>query len=82
MTNLDSALKSRDITLPTKVRIVKAIVFPVVMYGCEIWTIKRVECQRTYAFELWYWRRLKSPLDCREVKQFNSKGINPEYLLE
>ena len=58
MTNLDSILKSRDITLSTKVRLVKAMVFTVVMYGCEIWTIKKAECQRTDAFELWYWRRL------------------------
>ena len=58
MTNLDSILKSRDITLPTKVRIVKAVVFPVVMYGCESWTVKKAECQRINAFELWCWRRL------------------------
>ena len=58
MTNLDSILKSRDITLPTKVHLVKAVVFPVVMYGCESWTIKKAECQRTDAFELWCWRRL------------------------
>ena len=64
MTNLDNILKSRDITLPTKVRLVKAMVFPVVMYGCESWTIKKAEHQRTDAFELWCWRRLESPLDC------------------
>ena len=58
MTNLDSILKSRDITLPTKIRLVKAVVFPVVMHGCESWTIKKAECQRTDAFELWCWRRL------------------------
>ena len=58
MTNLDGIFKSRDITLPTKVRLVKAMVFPVVMYGCESWTIKKAECRRTYAFELWCWRRL------------------------
>ena len=58
MTNLDSILKSKDITLPTKVRLVRAMVFPVVMYGCESWTVKKAECQRIYAFELWYWRRL------------------------
>ena len=58
MTNLDSILKSRDITLPTKVRLVKAMIFPVVMYGCECWTIKKAECRRIDAFELWYWRRL------------------------
>ena len=74
MTNLDSVLKSRDITLPTKVRIVKAMVFPVVMYGCESWTIKKAESQRIYAFELWCWRRLLSPLDCKEIKPINPKG--------
>ena len=58
MTNLDSIFKSRDITLPTKVRLVKAMVFPVVMYGCESWNVKKGECQRIHAFELWYWRRL------------------------
>jgi len=58
MTNLENTLKSRDITLPTKVYLVKAMVFPVVMYGCEIWTIKKAKCQRIAAFELWYWRRL------------------------
>ena len=60
MTNLDSILKSRDITLPTKVRLVKAMVFPVVMYGCESWTVKKAECQRIDAFELWCWKRLES----------------------
>ena len=65
MTNLDSLLKNRDVTLPTKVRLVKAMVFPVVTYGCESWTIKKAECQRTDAFELWCWRRLESPLDCK-----------------
>ena len=73
MTNLDSVLKSRDITLPTKVHIVKAMVFPVVMYGCESWTIKKAESQRTDAFEL-CWRRLLSPLDCKEIKPINPKG--------
>ena len=63
LTNLDSLLKSRDITLPTKVRLVKAMVFPVVMYGCESWTTKKAECQRIDAFELWLWRTLESPLD-------------------
>ena len=63
MTNLDSVLKSRDITLLTKVHLVKAMVFPVVMYGCESWTIKKAEHQRTDAFEQWYWRRLESPLE-------------------
>ena len=67
MTNLHSVLKSRDITLPTKVRIAKAMVFSVVMYGCESWTIKKKECQRIDAFELWCWRRLESPLDCKDV---------------
>ena len=63
MTNPDSILKSRDITLPTKVRLVKAMVFPMVMYGCESWTVKKTECQRIDAFEPWCWRRLESPLD-------------------
>ena len=71
MTNLDSLLKSRDITLSTKVRLVKAMVFPVVMYGCESWTIKKAECRRIDAFELWCWRRL---LDCKEIKPVNPKG--------
>ena len=74
MTNLDSILKSRDITLPTKVHLVKAMVFPVVMYGCESWMIKKAEHQRIDAFELWCWRRLESPLDCREIKPVNPKG--------
>ena len=74
MTNLDSILKSRDITLSTKVRIVKAMVFPVVMYGCESWTVKKAECQRIDAFELWCWRRLLSPLDCKEIQQVHPKG--------
>ena len=78
MTNLDSMLKSRDITLPTKVRLVKAMVFPVVMYGCESWTVKKAECRRIDAFELWCWRRLlKSPLDCKEIQPVNSKGDQP-----
>ena len=68
MTNLDSIFKSRDITLPTKVRLVKAMVFPVVMYGCESWTVKKAECLRIDAFELWCWRRLESPLDCKEIQ--------------
>ena len=67
MTNLNSILKSRDITLSTKVCLVKAMVFPVVMYGCESWTIKKGERQRIDAFELWCWRRLLSPLDCKEI---------------
>ena len=72
MTNLESILKSRDIILPMKVHLVK--VFPVVMYGCESWTIKKAECRRIDAFELWCWRRLESPLDCKEIQPFNSKG--------
>ena len=77
MTNLDSILESRDITLPTKVRLVKAMVFPVVTYGWESWTIKKSECQRIDAFELWCWRRLENPLDCREIKLVNPKGNQP-----
>ena len=73
MTDLDSIFKSRDITLPTKVRLVKAMVFPVVMYGCESWTVKKAECQRIDAFELWCWRRLKSPLDCKEIQPVHPK---------
>ena len=74
-TNPDSVLKSRDITLPTKVCIVKAMVFPVVMYGCKSWTIKKAENQRIDGFELWCWRKtLKSLLDCKEIKSVNSKG--------
>ena len=71
MTNLDSILKSRDITLPTKVHLVKALVFPVVMYGCESWTIKKAESRR---IELCCWRRLESPLDCKEIQQVHPKG--------
>ena len=74
MTNLDSIFKSRDITLPTNVHLVKAMVFPVVMYGCENWTIKKAECQRIDAFELWCWRRLKSPLDYKEIQPVHPKG--------
>ena len=74
MTNQESILNSRDITLSTKVRLVKAMVFPVVMYGCESWTIKKAECQRIDAFELWCWRRLKSPLDCKEIQPVQPKG--------
>ena len=78
MTNLDSILKSRDITLLTKVHLVKAMVFPVVMYGYESWTINKAERQRIDAFELWCWRRLlKSPLDCKEIKPVNPKGNQP-----
>ena len=74
MTNLDSILKSRDVTLLTKVRLVKAMVFPVVMYGCEIWTVKKAERQRIDAFQLWCWRRLASPLDCKEIQPVHPKG--------
>ena len=74
MTNLDSILKSRDITLPTKVHLFKAMVFPVVMYGCESWTIKKAEHGKIYAFELWCWRRLESPLDCKEIQPVHPKG--------
>ena len=73
MSNLDSILKSRDINLPTKVHLVKAMVFPEVMYGCESWTVKKAERQRTDAFELWCWRRLESPLDCKEIQPVHSK---------
>ena len=83
MTNLDSILKSRDITLPTRVCLVKAIVFPVVMYGCESWTIKKVECWRLDAFELWCWRRLlRVPWTARKSKQSILKEISSEYSLE
>ena len=83
MTNLDSILKSRDITLPTKVRLVKAMVFPVVMYGCESWTMKKAEHGRIDAFELWCWRRLlRVPWTARRSKQSILKEIHPEYSLE
>ena len=73
--NLDSLLKSRDITLSTKVHLVKAMVFPVVMYGCESWTIKKAECRRIDDFELWCWRRLlESPLDCKKIQPVHPKG--------
>ena len=74
MTNLDSIFKSRDITLPTKVCLLKAMVFPVVVYGCESWTVKKAERQRIDAFELWCWRRLLSPLHCKEIQPVSSKG--------
>ena len=74
MTKLNSILKSRDITFLTKVCLVKTMVFQVVMYGCESWTIKKAECQGTDAFELWCWRRLLSPLDCKEIQPVHSKG--------
>ena len=77
MTNLDNILKSRDITLPTKVRLVKAMVFPVVMYVCESWTVKKAECRRIDAFELWCWRRLMSPLYCKEIQPIHSEGDQP-----
>ena len=83
MTNLDSILKSRDTTLPTKVCLVKAMVFPVVMYGCESWTVKKAERQRIDAFELWCWRRLlRVPWTARRANQSILKEINPEYSLE
>ena len=74
MTNLDSILKSRDITLPTKVHLVKAMIFPVIMYGCESWTVKKAECQKFDAFELWCWRTLESPLDCKEIQPVHPEG--------
>ena len=83
MTNLDSILKSRDITLPTKVRLVKAMVFPVVMYECESWTVNKAECRRIYAFELWCWRRfLRVPRTARRSNQSILKEISPECSLE
>ena len=83
MINLDGILKSRDIILPTKVHLVKALVFPVVMYGCESWTIKKAECQRIDAFELWCWRRLlRIPWTGRRTNQSILKEISPEYSLE
>ena len=83
MTNLDSIFKSRDITLPTKVHIVKAMVFPVVMYGCESWTIKKAEHRRIVAFELWCWRRLlRAPWTARRSNQSILKEISPGYSLE
>ena len=83
MTNLDSILRSRDITLPTKVRPVKAMGFPVVVYGCEIWSIKKAECRRIDAFELWCWTRLlRVPWTARRSNQSILEEISPEYLLE
>ena len=83
MTNLDSILKSRNITLPTKVRLIKAMVFPVVMYGCESWTVKKAECWRIDAFELWYWTRLlRVPWTARRSNQSILKEISPGYSLE
>ena len=83
MTNLDSIFKSRDITLPTKVCLVKAMAFPVVMYGCESWTIKKAELRRIHAFKLWYWRRLlRVPWTARRSNQSILKEISPGFLLE
>ena len=83
MTNLDSILKSRDVSLPTKVHLVKAMVFPVVMYGCESWTIKKAEHQRLDAFELWCWRRLlRVPWTTKRCNQSIVKETSPEYSLE
>ena len=83
MTNLDSIFKSRDITLATKTRLVKAMVFPVVMYGCESWTVKKIECRRIDAFELWCWRRLlRVPWTARRSNQSLLKEISPESSLE
>ena len=81
MTNLDSILKSKDITLPTKVCLVRAIVFPVIIYRCESWIIKKSECCRIDTFKLWCWRRLESPLDIKEIKPVNSKGNQPWILI-
>ena len=83
MTNIDSILENRDITFPKKVHLVKAMVFPVVMYGCESWTVKKAECQRIDAFELWRWRRLlRVPWTARRSNQSILKEISPEYSLE
>ena len=83
VTNLDSILKSRDITLPTKIRLLKAMVFPVVMYGCESWTVKKAECRRIVAFELWYWRRLlRVPWTARRSNQSILKEFSPGISLE
>ena len=83
MSNLDSILKSRDVALPTKVHLVEALIFPVVMYGCESWTIKKAECQRIDAFKLWCWRRfLRAPWTARRSNQSILKEITPEYSLE
>ena len=83
MTNLDSILKSRDITLPTKVHLVKAMVFPVVVYGCESWTVKQAENRRIDAFELWCWRKLlRVPWTAKKSNQSILKEISPEYSLE
>ena len=82
MTNLDSVLKSRDIALPTKIHVVKAMIFPVVMYDCESWTIKKAECQRIDAFKLWCWRRLfRVPWTARRFKPVNPKGNQPSIFI-
>ena len=75
MTNLDSICKSRDITMPTKVHLIKAMVFPVAMYGSQSWTIKKAECRRINVFEMWCWRRLETPLDCKEIQPVHPKGF-------
>ena len=80
-TNLDGILRGRDVTLPTKVCLVKAMVFPGVMYGCESWTIKKAEHQRIDAFELWCWRRLENPLDCKEIQMVHPKGDQSQVLI-
>ena len=77
MTSLESIFKSRDITLPTKILLVKAMVFPVIMYGCDSWTVKKAERPRIDAFELWFWRRLEGPLDCKEIHPVHSEGDQP-----
>ena len=82
MTNLDNIFKSRDITLSTKLHLVKAMVFPVVMYGCESWTVKKAKQRRIDAFELWCCRRLESPLDCKEMQPVHSEGDQPWDFLE
>ena len=82
MTNLDSIFKSRNIILPKNVRLVKAVVFPVVMYGCESWSVKKAECWKIDAFELWCWRRLESPLDCKEIQPVHSKGDQSWVFIE
>ena len=81
VTSLDSTLKSRDITLRTKVRLVTAMVFSVVMYECESWTIKKAKCRRSDVFELWFWRTLESPLDSKEIKPVNPKGNQPKIFI-
>ena len=82
VTNLDSMLKSRDITLQTNVHLVKAMAFPEVTYGCDSWTVKKAELRRIDAFELWCWRRLESPLDCKEIKSVNPKGDQSWVFIE